>query len=458
MAWHIARFGMLRGGWLPGYLRHHQPFRITRLAKDAPIHLIVFLVDHFEPSADHGPDAAAESVVAWCEAHAQLAGRHADADDRPLQHTWFYRAEYPNPGCLSTLAEAVYRGFGEVEFHLHHGHDTHETFAAKLHAGLDFFNQFGAMRTCEPNPRRRFAYIAGNWALDNGAGNDALSGCNTELTALREAGCYADFTFPAIGSRAQPRKTNAIYYATDDPAPKSYDTGVDVEVGRPPVGDLMIFQGPLAFDRRRGCFDHPGIEFFDPPRPDRLGAWLNANIHVAGRPEWIFIKMHTHGMQSRTIFQDGSMDALLDAMDQEWNRLPFRLHFATAREAYNMVKAAEAGHSGDPHLYRDFAVAPPANRRIACDAPWQLQAFSPNHVRLEVHGDQTANLRLKGLPLARVRGAFQHLDVTFADGRITGLDVQGRGEFEVEGAFQAGHQCQNRRVSREELHTLLAAV
>src|SRR5581483_7914261 len=164
------------------------------------------------------------------------------------QHSWFYPAENPNFGAVQVLSDYTFRGFGEVEFHLHHGYDTHESFAAKLRFGLEWFNQSGAMLTAEEQPKQRFGYIAGNWALDNGAGDDATSGCPTELLALRNAGCYADFTFPALASPAQPRKTNSIYYATDTPAPKSYDSGVDVTVGKPASGDLMIVEGPLLLD------------------------------------------------------------------------------------------------------------------------------------------------------------------------------------------------------------------
>ena len=32
----------------------------------------------------------------------------------------------------------------------------------------------------------------------------------------------------------------------------------------------------------------------------------------------------------------------------------FRIHFATAREAFNMVMAAVDGHAGDPGSYRDY--------------------------------------------------------------------------------------------------------
>src|SRR5205085_2336204 len=98
--------------------------------------------------------------------------------------------------------------------------------------------------------------------------------------------------------------------------------------------------------------------------------WLTAHVHVAGRPEWVFVKLHTHAMQSRSSFLGAGADALFTAMERWWNRSPFRLHYVTAREAYNLVKAAEAGHSGDPNDYRDFILPPPANRMIRCTGEW----------------------------------------------------------------------------------------
>ena len=127
-------------------------------------------------------------MAAWIEGYERLASRHRDADGRPPQHTWFYRAEYRNPECIRRLSESAFRGYGEIEFHLHHGHDDHESFRQKLVDGLDWFGRHGAMVTAEADPRSMFAYIAGNWSLDNGSGEDAYSGCNTELRALREAG------------------------------------------------------------------------------------------------------------------------------------------------------------------------------------------------------------------------------------------------------------------------------
>jgi len=388
---------------------------------------MVAVVDHFEPGGRNGDNAAAERVASWCADYRKIAERHQDADGRPPQHTWFYRLEYLNPGCIQALSQEAYRGFGEVEFHLHHGHDTHETFAAKLQAGLTLSNQFGAMLTAEAKPRRRFAYIAGNWSLDNGTFDAEKSGCNTELIALREAGCFADFTFPAIGTRAQPRKTNAIYYATDDPRPKSYDTGVDVEVGRSPCGDLMIVQGPLLFDWAAGNFESSAIENSSPPSAHRLESWLRANVHVSGRPEWVFVKLHTHGLQSEEAFLSEQLGELFEAMELKWSRPPFRLHFVTAREMYNIIKAAEAGNSGDPNSFRDFDVPQPANRVIWCDRPWHLMSYGPDEVALRILDPGHASIEFRSGPIRSVKGKLRRLKARLDDQRLVDLVIEGEG-------------------------------
>lgn len=431
LAWRTLRWRTLRGGWLSPHLLRHRPFSLSRARKDSLIDVMVLVADHFEPSSRRGEQAAAESVRSWCAAYEKLAARHRDADGRPLQHTWFYRAEYPNTGCLQELSASCFRGYGEVEFHLHHGHDTHASFLGKLQDGLDYFNAAGAMLTAEARPRRRFAYVAGNWALDNGAGDDAMSGCNTELLALREAGCYADFTFPALRSPAQPRTTNAIYYATDTPAPKSYDTGVPVAASRPASGDLMIFQGPLVIDWRRGAFEDGALESYAPPAPDRLHSWLKANVHVAGRPEWVFVKLHTHGMQSRDTFLGPALEEALGEMMHRWGRDPFRLHFVTAREAYNIVKAAEAGHGGDPNQYRDFDVPPPANRRVHCTGRFHLLSHAPEGVSLEVCEDAPIRAQFAEGPLRFVAGRVQFLDAHFAGDEVESLILHGEGPVAV---------------------------
>jgi hypothetical protein len=426
LAYRCVRWRQLRGGWLRDYFRCP-----PRPLRDRPIDVLVVVADHFEPSRGPGHEAAVESVRSWCAEYEQLAGRHRDADGRPPQHTWFYRFDYPNADCLRLLSESVFRGFGEVEFHLHHGYDTEGSFAATIRAGLDWFNRFGAMLTAEETPRQRFGYLAGNWSLDNGAGNEAFSGCDSEIRVLRQAGCYADFTFPAIGSRAQPRLVNRIYYASEDELPKSYDRGTEAAVGRSPSGELMMIQGPTAIDWRGGRIDDACIERAQSLDPRRLPLWLSSRVHVPGRPEWVFVKLHTHAMQNRAAFLGPAADRLFDAMEQQWNRPPYRLHYVTTREAFNIVRAAEEGQEGNAGEFRDYCIPPPANRLICCDVPWRLLRHTPQLVQLDILRPGPARIEFAGLPLERVSGHLRHIHASFRQNEIETLHVDADGPVQV---------------------------
>lgn len=425
------RWGGLRGGWLGRHLWRHRPFDRHRLPSGATVDVLVLIADHYEPARRFGDEAAVASVRSWVEAYEEMAGRHRDADGRPPQHTWFYRYDYPNPGCVQTLSASAFRGFGEIEFHLHHGHDTHASMVAALRQGLDWFGRFGAMRTAEARPQQRYGYVAGNWALDNGARNPAFSGCDTELLALRDTGCYADFTFPAAGSPAQPRTTNAIYYAAEDGRAKSYDTGVPLAAGGKPSGDLLIFQGPLVVDWEAGCLEDGALEDYKPSHPRRLARWLSAHVHVAGRPEWVFVKLHTHAMQNRASFLSPATDALFSAMETWWNRPPFRLHYVTAREAYNIARAAEAGLAGNPNDYRDYLIPPPANRRVCCTLPWRLLSWTPGRIHLEVLDSGPARIEFAAGNLQAITGHIHEVEAFYEDGRLVDLRVEAEGPWEA---------------------------
>ena len=223
-----------------------------------------------------------------------------------------------------------------------------------------------------------FGFIHGNWALDNSRHDGRWCGVNNEIQVLAELGCYADFTMPSAPSDTQTPKINSIYYATDDPhRPRSHDTGVDVEVGRPASGDLMLIQGPLALnwrDRKWGLMprtENSDVRASSPPSPQRTDLWVQQHIHVRGRPEWLFIKVHTHGAQER------DMDSLLGApaqalyadLGQRYNDGQRHvLHYVSAREMYNIVKAAEAGEKGNPNHYRDYVLPPPKSSRVGGQA------------------------------------------------------------------------------------------
>jgi hypothetical protein len=111
-------------------------------------------------------------------------------------------------------------------------------------------------------------------------------------------------------------------------------------------------------------------------------------------------------------------------MEQVWGRPPFRLHYVTAREAYNIARAAEAGHSGDPNDYRDFLVPPPANRVACCDVPWRLLSRSAGRVHLRVLGAGPARLELAGPPSCVLTGPLREVEAVFRGGEVVALNVE----------------------------------
>jgi hypothetical protein len=185
---------------------------------------------------------------------------------------------------------------------------------------------------------------------------------------LKETGCYADFTLPTAPSETQTRTINRIYYATDDPGrPKSHDRGVEAEVNGSPSGDLMIIQGPLTLDwvrRKWGLFpriESGEIKGDNPPSEHRADLWLKPRIHVKGNPNWVFIKVYTHGTQERNaqVLFGRPMDSLFSYMENRYNDgRRYRLHYVTAREMFNIIKAAEEGLRGDPQQYRNHVLCP----------------------------------------------------------------------------------------------------
>ena len=51
------------------------------------------------------------------------------------------------------------------------------------------------------------------------------------------------------------------------------------------------------------------------------------------------------------------MDKMFSYLENKYNNsIKYKLHYVTAREMYNLIKAAEAGDAGDPSLYRDFLI------------------------------------------------------------------------------------------------------
>jgi hypothetical protein len=251
-----------------------------------------------------------------------------------------------------------------VEFHYHHFNDTDDSARAKFQKAIAEFQQYGFLKTARGETR--FAFIHGNWALDNSI--PGMCGANHELRILRDLGAFADYTFPAIWTAAQPALANAIYMANDDDRPKSYDRGEPVRVGREPSGDLMIIEGPLAIVRSPSAkrlfwdVEDGNIHSSIPVTPQRVDAWVKANVHVEGNPDWVFIKVHGHEATVQRDIDDmlsGSFERSLGYLESRYNDgTNYTLHYVTAREAYNLVRAAAAGKTGDPGQYLDYTIPP----------------------------------------------------------------------------------------------------
>jgi hypothetical protein len=332
---------------------------------NGPRHLLVFYTDHFEPSTNAG------RMQRWEAEFPALAQQYRDANGRPHQHTWFYPAEQPIDSNMLGLQRLAAGGFGEVEVHYHHGGDNYQSMEQKLRDGVAYFQRFGFARTIDG--QTAWGFIHGNFALDNGRYSDSNCGVDEELKLLRETGAYADFSFPAIWNQSQPRFVNVIYEAQDDPGPKSYDRMFPFQAK--PSERLPIFTGPLtayfALDPLRAFYkvEDANIQPSQPMTPQRVDEWVRANIHVPGRPEWVFVKLWGHAGSSDEETADnlpgGTFELALQHLQQQYNDGErWVLHYVSAREAYNVARAAAAGLSDDPTQYYDYEVKPyVANQR-----------------------------------------------------------------------------------------------
>ena len=332
---------------------------VTPPRAPGPTHIFLIFVDHFEPDYD------LDRTKRWAWQYAGLASRHHDSAGRPLQHTWFYPGEQIDDEILQTLHGLTAAGLGEVELHFHHGFDTAATLRPQLESAIEDFQRFGFLKTIDG--RTQFAFIHGNSGLDNSNGAE-MCGVNEELKLLRELGCFGDFSFPSIYLDSQPATVNNIYAAKDDDSPKSYSTPLPVGELDRNRADLMIFQGPLVFAPTlnvRRLFldlDDGDIHAAMPATPARVERWLRANVHVPERPDWVFVKLFAHGVSSdadQSAIMGPDFDGSLSYLEQHYNDgRRYVLHYVTARQAYNLARAAAQGMRGEPGEYLDWVVPP----------------------------------------------------------------------------------------------------
>lgn len=358
----LARYPFWRGNQL-----------IRRVGREnGLVHLIILVANHFEPSWNEQClpidwDTQLARVDQWAKLAGTIGRAVRDHDGAQFRHTYFYPAEQYNARLLERIAGLQAENLGEVEIHLHHGVQQPDTAENTRKVLEEFRDTLAAEHRClsrmgEDGPPM-YAFVHGNWALANSA-RGKNCGVDSEMQILAETGCYADFTLPSAPDISQVPRINSLYqcgHPLNTPVP--HRSGPDIKVGQ--RLDLpVIFTGPLVFDWRRRKnglpiprIDNGALTANYPLTMERLQRWQGAHISVLGRPEWIFIKLYCHGFfehdQSAMIGQD-MLRFLEEALEQAEQSGQFKLHLATAREAFNIAMAAVDGHEGEPGLYRDY--------------------------------------------------------------------------------------------------------
>ena len=333
--------------WLPGYCRarwwdwtHPRP---------AACRVWLLLADHFEPLFQRPQLAVARGrVSAWQKEWPLIAARHRDSSGRRPKYTFFFPQEEYRPEFLDPLAKMTSDGIGDVEVHIHHDGEGERDFLDRMHGFIDVLvKSHGLLR--QQNGRTIFAFIHGNWALDNSRPDGRLCGLNNEITLLRDMGCYADYSMPSGISDTQSRILNTIVWVNDDPVrPKSYDTGTPVRLGQPGSGDLLMIPGPMGW-RYRGRLV-PRIEsgelaHQDLITPYRAARWLDLSPRIGSD---IFVKIHTHGandLNLKALLGPQGLDQVFACVAEECRRRGWQWYSATAWEMRQAVDAAARGEN-----------------------------------------------------------------------------------------------------------------
>lgn len=359
--------------WLSRYPFWRASELIERMnAPAGPRHLIFIVANHFEPSwsANNLPVDLSVQIGRlddWCERARKIGDAVRDSDGTPFRHTNFYPAEQYHRPLLDRLAELQREGFGEVEIHLHHGVERPDTEANLRRAIEEFRDRLAYEHQClsrmDGEGRPMYAFVHGNWALANSRSGECC-GVDSEMQTLADTGCYADFTLPSVPYQTQVPRINSIYECGgrfDEPVP--HRKGPGLKTGSTPRMPV-IFTGPLVFDwsrRVRGMvvprLDDGVMAFNHPMDLKRLDRWSNAHISVDGRPEWVFIKLYCHGFfpqDQDTVIGDRCRRFFEEALEESARANRYKIHFASAREAFNMAMAATDGYGGEPGLYRDY--------------------------------------------------------------------------------------------------------
>lgn len=369
---------------LPWLVRY--PFtRINNLfstSSDKPKHLIFTVANHFEPSWSEKGLADLDTQKRRLDKYYKLARKIGesvrDTDGVKFSHTNFYPAEQYNYDILEKLAQMQSEQLGEVEVHLHHGVEKPDTSENTRRVLTEFRDVLAEEHKClsrfHGQGTPKYAFVHGNLALANSA-EGHFCGVDDEMQILQETGCYVDMTLPSAPDISQVPMINKIYECALPLHEKvPHRKGISVKAGKPIEKLPLIFTGPLTLNWTQRTKNLPFPRLDDGAlaanqalNDERLKRWISTDITVKNRPEWIFIKLYCHGFFPQDQdFCIGEKARIFfsDLMEKSAKNGKYKVHFASAREAFNMVSAAIDEKKGSPGKYRDYLLKPIMNKTL----------------------------------------------------------------------------------------------
>lgn len=339
---------------------------------DKPKSLIFTIANHFEPAwSDNGLldlDAQKRALDDYYKLARKTGEAIRDTDGTKFCHTNFYPAEQYDRDILEKMAEMQAESLGEVEIHLHHGIEKPDTAENTRRILTEFRDILAEEHKClsrfDGKGKPKYAFVHGNLALANSA-DGKFCGVDEEMQILQETGCYVDMTMPSAPDITQVPMINQIYECGLPLTEKiPHRKGKAISVGSKITKLPLIFTGPLVLNWTRRInglpfprLDEGSLSESQPRDLARLNRWISADIIVQGCPEWIFIKLYCHGFftydQSACIGEKARkfFSEIIESGEKTGD---YKVYFASAREAFNMVSAAVDGKKGNPGKYRNY--------------------------------------------------------------------------------------------------------
>ena len=353
---------MIRGleNWLPALRRKQRPIENALGTR----HVMITICNRFETSPAAGEESPA-LMENWRRDLTRLGDEFRDGQGIAPRHTFFLPAEAAEAAWLPELGELCRARGNEIELMAPRPIESAERLREMIERGKSALARHGWL-TCDKTGGIRYGFIQGAKA--------SHSPCLISHQAvLRETGCYASFLPPALVDGVPPEFDNSLCYAYDRDL-KDRPGGLRrVRAEREPRTEaddgLLVVPPPSARDWNRKKFGLlPRVEISElsatrPPSRERLRLWLDCRITVEARPNWVFITLHTNGLEP-----ENSRMLLGEPMRKFYRTLTkvaaddesLRFHCVTAREFINILHAAEAGHSGNPSQFREFRYPAPA--------------------------------------------------------------------------------------------------